>query len=233
MQQAQQLAAYLKVIEPPPELIFSSPFYRCLQTAAPTADILDLNVVLEPGIGEWYKPTRPVIPEPASFENLSEFFPRLDNSLWKDPVIIPSKLGEDEQEIFERCKSFWPLFLERVDKLYPQVTTVLFITHAASKIALGMSLLGFKGVRSYLNERGDLLRSGACAIDTYQFNQMDDSWKLTVNGYTDHLTDGEEMNWNFLNGHEAGSDEDIRARILAEQAKKDNTSNTINGLLKN
>jgi broad specificity phosphatase PhoE len=38
---------------PTPELVFSSPFYRCVQTAAPTARELGVEVRLEHGVQEW------------------------------------------------------------------------------------------------------------------------------------------------------------------------------------
>lgn len=41
---------------PKPELVFSSPFYRCVQTAAPTARELGLEVRLEHGVQEWSVP---------------------------------------------------------------------------------------------------------------------------------------------------------------------------------
>ena len=38
---------------PKPELVFSSPFYRCIQTAEPTAQKLGVAVRLEHGVSEW------------------------------------------------------------------------------------------------------------------------------------------------------------------------------------
>jgi transcription factor C subunit 7 len=40
VQQSKELAEYLCNIEPPIERIYSSPFYRCLQTLKPTTDKL-------------------------------------------------------------------------------------------------------------------------------------------------------------------------------------------------
>ncbi|GMF01650.1 unnamed protein product [Ambrosiozyma monospora] len=60
--------------EEQPQLIFTSPFYRCVETVEPTAKNLKLQVFLERGVGEWYKPDRGVIPEPANHERLSKFF---------------------------------------------------------------------------------------------------------------------------------------------------------------
>lgn len=40
-----------------------------------------------------------------------------------------------------------------------------------------------------------------------------------MNGNTSFLTNGEEMNWTFMNAFEAGSDADIKARRAAESGK--------------
>lgn len=41
---------------PVPEMVFSSPFYRCIQTAVPLAQRLGKQVMLEHGAMEWYVP---------------------------------------------------------------------------------------------------------------------------------------------------------------------------------
>jgi len=205
-------------IQPHPEIIFSSPFYRCLQTSAPIAEVLELDVLLEPGIGEWYKPDREVIPDPAKFEVLSPFFPRLKNT-W-EPTIKPSLKGETPEQILERCQRFVKEFIPKFEAHHPKIETVLFVTHAAAKIALGMALLGFNSVYDSLDDEGTKLRAGACSLDKFErTSATSDEWKLTMNGNCEFLTEGEEMHWDFQNGFEAGSDADIRARKAAEALK--------------
>lgn len=55
LQQAQQLAAFLSRPDiERPEGVFSSAFYRCIQTAEPTARSLGLGKIrLDHGVGEW------------------------------------------------------------------------------------------------------------------------------------------------------------------------------------
>ena len=43
---------------PTPELVFSSAFYRCIQTAGPTARELGVEVRLEHGVQEWFVPVK-------------------------------------------------------------------------------------------------------------------------------------------------------------------------------
>ncbi|CAI7464052.1 CGH_1_collapsed_G0050630.mRNA.1.CDS.1 [Saccharomyces cerevisiae] len=137
VQQAKELAHYLLSLDNQPEAAFASPFYRCLETVQPIAKLLEIPVYLERGIGEWYRPDRkPVIPVPAGYEILSKFFPGVISQEW-DSTLTPNEKGETEQEMYMRFKKFWPLFIERVEKEYPNVECILLVTHAASKIALG------------------------------------------------------------------------------------------------
>jgi transcription factor C subunit 7 len=221
-EQAIELAHYFLSITPQPEIIFTSPFYRCLQTSAPIAKVLDIDIELENGVGEWYKPDRPTIPQPANYEILSPFFPSLKNN-W-DSVLYPSSKGETEEDIFERAKAFLEKFIPAFEKRHPKVETILIITHAATKIALGMALLGFNNVRETIDDEDTRLRAGACSLDLFRRVSIDDtvpSWKILMNGNVEFLTEGEEMHWDFLNGFEAGSDADIRARA-ARAAKEAN-----------
>lgn len=213
-------------IQPQPDLILSSPFYRCLQTATPIADLLECDIVLENGIGEWYKPDRPVIPKPAGFELLSQFFPRLRDT-WTPTSVRPSDKGETEIDIFDRCKRFIEEFIPKFEKEHPEAETVLLVTHAAAKIALGMALMGFSSVRDTLDDEDTRLRAGACSLDQYvrtidPKGEKADQWIIKMNGSTEFLTDGEEMHWDFLNGFEAGSDADIKARQAKAQQMDDN-----------
>ncbi|ODV76301.1 transcription factor TFIIIC, tau55 subunit [Cyberlindnera jadinii NRRL Y-1542] len=209
LEQAQELAHYILSIQPQPSMIFSSPFYRCLQTATPIAQLLDCDIVLENGIGEWYKPDRPTIPKPADCQILSQWFPNLKDT-WS-PVHYPSTDGENEEQIMNRCKVFLSKFIPTFEEKYPEIETVLFVTHAATKIALGMSLLGFSNVRETIDDEDTRLRAGSCSLDEYQLDK-EGKWEIVMNGNCEFLTEGEEMHWDFLNAHEAGSDADIKAR---------------------
>lgn len=224
--QAKELAAYLAAQPVRPQLILLSPFYRCVQTAEPIAEALDVPIVLERGVGEWYKRGRLVVPEPANYELLAQFFPRLQGSLWARDclAVIPSLQGELEEEIFERCARFWPAFLRTFEQKFPHIDTVLIVTHAATKIALAMSLLGHSSVHDVLAD-GTRIRAGACLLD--RFRRGADTWVLEMNGNCDFLQKGEEMHWNFQSGFEAGSDEDIRAR--AEEAKAEAAAEAARG----
>lgn len=224
MEQAIQLATHLNTLDPSlkPQFILSSPFYRCVETGKPIAETLHIPIVLERGVGEYYKIGRHVIPEPANYSTLNTFFPNLlvKESEWPrdDAVgIVPSLSGESPEDIFNRCTSFWEKFIPIFEQKYPNVTNVLVITHAATAIALGMSLLNKSSV--YDSVDSDLqtyIRAGAASLSKYERSSV--GWKIVSNGNTLYLPKGEEMNWDFHSGFEAGSDEDIKNR--KEQAEK-------------
>lgn len=225
LHQSKELAHYLLSLENQPELLFSSPFYRCLQTSEPIGDILELPILVERGIGEWYRPDRPVIPTAAPLDVLQNFFPGKIDPNWASQI-IPSSKGETEQDLYLRCGNFWPLFIEQVEKQYPNVETILLVTHAAAKAALGMNLLGFANWREPLDEDGTIIRSGSCSLDKYELDiestyraEAEDvpferrKWRMTMNGNVEFLSNGEEMNWDYRNAQEAGSDADMKLRL--------------------
>lgn len=235
--QAKELAHYILSLGNQPEMVFSSPFFRCIQTSEPIADILELPIHVEAGLGEWYKPDREVIPMPAPLDALENFFPNKLSRTW-EPTTIPSNKGETEEGLYLRCKSFWPNFIGRVEKEFPNVETVLLITHAASKASLGMNLLGFANWREPLDEDGNVIRSGSCSLDKFELvpSTSDEGeetlpfearqWKMTMNGNTEFLTKGEEMNWDYRNAFEAGSDADMKLRREAAAAVANSEANS-------
>ena len=218
--QAKQLASYLESFPESerPQFILTSPFFRCVQTSEPIAEALSVPMVLERAVGEWYQKGRGVIPEPGNYELLGKFFSHLsEESLWKrDGLgIIPNSIGETAEEIVARCQKFWKSFVPIFEKKFPHVERILIVGHAASKIALGMTLMGYSSVHSPIDDKNTLLKAGACSLDKYDLEAG--KWIIKMNGNCDFLSDGEEMDWNFYNQFEAGSDEDIKAR---QEAKK-------------
>lgn len=216
--QAVELATYVKSLPEPPQFIVSSPFYRCVQTSAQVAAQLDLKVTIDRGIGEWFKTNRDIVPVPANYDQLRSFFEDTlgDHNAWDGAGVIPSSEGETEEDVYSRCNTFWGKFIPKFEAQYPDIKSIIFITHAATKIALGMNLLRCQSLNQDIEFNGEAtkLRAGACSLD--KFVLIDGHWDIKENGRTDFLKDGEEMNWNFDVRFEAGSDEDIQARRLAQ-----------------
>ena len=224
VEQAKQLAGYLTSLptQDRPQFILTSPFYRCVETGKPIAEMLQLKIVLERGVGEWYKKGRSVIPAPANYDTLEQFFNGVlaTEEFWhRDDTIgvVPDLSGETEEAIFARANLFWSKFIPIFEKRFPDITNILIISHAATKIALGLALLNLSGVRAYIDDDKDILRAGACSLD--KFIRDGNKWNLVMNGNCEFLTHGEEMNWTFHSAFEAGSDEDIKARKALELKK--------------
>ncbi|WRT64433.1 uncharacterized protein IL334_001365 [Kwoniella shivajii] len=139
---------------PTPELVFSSPFYRCIETALPTAKALGIageegkdGVKLEHGVMEWYSPVIPstgLHPRPSKPNSLIPFFP--PNSI--DPsycsTVFPSRRGESLKDLHERAEIFIEAWTGKVESTWPEVKSVVIFAHAASLIALGRALTGNK-----------------------------------------------------------------------------------------
>lgn len=229
VEQAKELASYLSSLpsNERPEFIISSPFYRCIETCTPISEGLNVKVAIDRGVGEWFRKNRPTKPIPADYEQLNEFFGAvlIDETKWpRDNLnVIPNLDGETEEEIFQRAQQFWKNFISTFEEKYPEINSILIVTHAATKIALGSVLLGLNSVFDFIDDRKTLLRAGSCSLSKFNRDQLDDNgkWKILMNGNCEFLSKGEEMNWDFSTGVEAGSAEDIaRRKALANQQQQ-------------
>lgn len=187
--QAKELGEYLKDIKPPIQRIYASPFYRCIETATPTADHLDLAIYPEGGCGEWFKRERSSHPKPASNAVLKGFFPRVDKNY--NSLVVAGDDGEDEAELHERTKRFLNVLIEKLNKEEPEIETILIVSHAAPRIALGRALVGDNSLD---------IRTGVCSLDTFEVDKeggLCGEWKLKSSGQVDYLSEGEVMHWGF------------------------------------
>ncbi|CAG78559.2 histidine phosphatase superfamily [Yarrowia lipolytica] len=208
--QAKELGEYLKDIKPPIQRIYASPFYRCIETATPTADHLDLAIYPEGGCGEWFKRERSSHPKPASNAVLKGFFPRVDKNY--NSLVVAGDDGEDEAELHERTKRFLNVLIEKLNKEEPEIETILIVSHAAPRIALGRALVGDNSLD---------IRTGVCSLDTFEVDKeggLCGEWKLKSSGQVDYLSEGEVMHWGFDVPFDPGSEEDIKARKAAAEA---------------
>ncbi|KKZ62470.1 hypothetical protein EMCG_03133 [[Emmonsia] crescens] len=141
VRQSHELAAHINSNEffPRPCRVYSSPFYRCLQTIQPTVEALkarqererkpyvDLDVRLENGLGEWFGSSSSFThPAPASPETLQTLFPTILTSLDADgtttsphpaykPHIYPSPNGENIAKLHDRVATTLEAIIAQVD----------------------------------------------------------------------------------------------------------------------
>jgi len=140
--QSQHLANYLKE-NARINYIFSSPFYRTLQTATIVADTLNLKIIVESGLMDWYGGSpnyATFIPKPAPFNKLIEFFPDIDESYHSHVKI--ATIAEPKEEMYERIGKTVQILLDTFSsKDSNEDQEFLFVCHAASAIMVNYHIL--------------------------------------------------------------------------------------------
>jgi broad specificity phosphatase PhoE len=124
LQQARAIAAFFLhlPVELRPSAVYSSGFYRTIQTASFTCQLLGIPLRVERGLGEWYEPTRKVRRRPAHVSQSCELFGLLDplrpelGTLVEhayEPQVVPSKNGETKRDMWLRCRRSARLLIEQ------------------------------------------------------------------------------------------------------------------------
>lgn len=191
--QAKDLAAFFASMprDEQPQLIVSSPYSRCVTTAAPVAQQLGLAVMIEPGLAEWYPPVWPADsgthPAPPSAATVKRTFPYVSTD-WT-PLLYPDPHGETVADLHARMYEA----MQRIDARCTEwgVTRVLFLSHAASSIALGRMLLAGGDVANATHD----IRVGTASVSKY--TRDDQRWTQAYNGRTSFLPQGSEREWRF------------------------------------
>ncbi len=196
--QAREMAAYFLSLPESerPQLILSSRYYRCMQTAWPTAKALAQQLHPEPGLSEWFPPAWPngtgQHPFPPSVADLAEHFP--DGAIDEEwtPLLYASPKGETADQLHTRTKRLFKLLEKRCERL--GVQRVLLCSHAATIIALGRSILD---AETGEGGKGYPIGAGTASLSLYVRKGTSDEWHQELNGSADHLTRGVERDWNF------------------------------------
>ncbi|KAI1458310.1 phosphoglycerate mutase-like protein [Annulohypoxylon moriforme] len=150
--QANQLAQYLLELDPPVEQVYSSPYYRCLQTIQPFVRNLRLlqtqsfgnvsgnipRICVDLGLSEWYGLAHFDHPSSAPLNELQDFFPELDPDYVSSPAL--SRRGESLSQLHDRVANVIDFIIKRSDQEGHK--SVILSTHAAVVIALGRILTG-------------------------------------------------------------------------------------------
>lgn len=215
LDQAQQLSDFLTHQQPPIARIYSSPWYRCIQTVEPLASALDIEIIPEPGLGEWYGMNRSDDPRPASPSELRRFYPHID--LDHETICTPESSGESIEQLYARSVFVLSNLIRDLDNDPAQPESVLLCTHAASLVALSRVLAGsipedpatvdFIAYTSCITrfERHDpvpvqTLRTSNTpgpnlTRDWVVDGSLGGSWTCVVNGYGGFLKSGRQRGW--------------------------------------
>ncbi len=152
--------------------VFSSPFYRAVETAHYIAEALDLPIKIEHGACEWLNAawfaTPPVYQTPDA---LRAIFPRVDVTY--QPLVRPVH-PETNPEMLARCA----VTAQRLLAAFPE--DMVIIGHGASVSGLAEGFLGRKP---------NLSCCGVCALT--KIVRTDGEPELALNGDTSHLSGGE------------------------------------------
>ena len=179
-----------------PELIISSPFYRCIETITIVADALDLPIHINPNIGEWFGRTSRggINPCPASAKVLQKYFPRVMVEDPSTPESIVPLSGETMAELHSRTRRALQEIISCSQ--FQGYKTVLLCTHAATNISCGRTLTG----DTLLD-----VHTGTASLGEYT-REQNGYWTCVRNGDCSFLKLGEERNWGFSNIDEPGED---------------------------
>lgn len=152
------------------DAIYASPYLRTIQTACHIADVLDLPVRLEPGIGE-ILPNVAELPQILSDEERQRRFARIDAS--HAPIYQPT-FPEDVDLAHRRAGET----VEQIAKRH-EGENLVFVTHAAPVVGIVRHLTGIQ----------EKIRVPLCAIFTLARNH--NGWQLIQSADVSHLSNQE------------------------------------------
>jgi transcription factor C subunit 7 len=168
--QAKELATHLLTVAPPIEKVYSSPYYRCLQTIEPFVKLrqqengsdtkIDHSIRAEHGLAEWFGSAPFDHPRPAPISMLKEMFPSLDENYAS--LIVPEKKGESLLELYARTSKALQAVIAQCDA--EGVKSIIICSHAAALIAMGRVLTG----QIPEDPESDDFRAFTCGLSTYR-----------------------------------------------------------------
>ncbi|KAL8689842.1 MAG: hypothetical protein Q9218_004574 [Villophora microphyllina] len=213
VQQSHELAETLARLDPAIDYVYSSPFYRCLQTVQPAIEKLGdgIKFRVDNGIGEWYGVAHFDHPSPAPPAVLKTLFPSFIDESYK-PSIIPPRSGETIQQLHDRVAHALDDIIASVDaETGSRDVAILICTHAATLIAIGRALTGnmpsdpndddfvaptagiTKLTRKQVSPEGQSIEP----LEWKDGKGVAGGWICLLNGNCDHLAGGAERSWGF------------------------------------
>jgi transcription factor C subunit 7 len=226
--------------------IYSSLWYRCLETLRPFMNALaegnggevpqELTVRGERGVGEWFGRAWFAQPSPAPPRRLKkDFFPWIDDGY--ESRVVPEAHGEGIPGLHDRVASALGEVVRSVDREFEgmgrgrEEVTVLICGHAAQIIAAGRALTGTWPVGGADEEDFGCF---TCGVSTFKRRNAIGSaeagedvkwringgvaggWDCVINSYCGHLSQGAERGWHFHGDESFDSYGPQRRRITAD-----------------
>ncbi|MBE9047673.1 histidine phosphatase family protein [Pleurocapsales cyanobacterium LEGE 10410] len=152
--------------------IFASPFLRTIQTANEIAQVLNLPIKLEAGLGEWHNPEwMTESPETHPRKSLVEKYPLID---WSYNSYLAPQYPETKEDVNRRTA-------KTAKKIVAQYSeNILIVGHGAS----------VHGVTYGLVPDTDYFKVALCCL-TKVVRKHDGKWKLDLCADTSHLSQTE------------------------------------------
>ncbi|MDJ0591759.1 MAG: histidine phosphatase family protein [Pleurocapsa sp. MO_226.B13] len=151
--------------------IFASPFLRTIQTANEIAQILNLPIKLEAGLGEWHNPDwMSQTPETHPQEFLAERYPRID---WSYQSYLTPNYPETKADVNRRTGKT----IQKLVFNFPE--DILIVGHGAS----------VHGATYGLVPEAPDFKVALCCLTKVVKNR--DRWDLEFHGDTSHLSQTE------------------------------------------
>lgn len=150
--QSHQLASHIASLDPPIDILYSSAFYRCVQTLLPVYKAINDSraskslpavqaIRPERGLGEYFGLARFKQPRAPTPEILSDHFGTVVDASYQS-IIEPAEHGEAIDTMHNRFAYCIHEMISELDKDPNGPETVLLGTHAAGVLCLGRVLTG-------------------------------------------------------------------------------------------
>ncbi|KAI1426235.1 histidine phosphatase superfamily [Xylaria sp. FL1777] len=192
VEQADELAGHLLGFDPPIDQVYSSPYYRCLQTISPFISRRNSrqnkvlvsdddiphsrsSIRVESGLSEWYGQAHFEHPTSAPLDELNALFADLDADYISSPA--PPRRGESIPQLYERVASCMDAIIAQCDKEGKK--SVLISTHAAVVVALGRVLTA----RIPEDATVEDFKAFTCGLSKYRRQGVDQDYNIALNSW--------------------------------------------------
>ncbi|KAI1194057.1 histidine phosphatase superfamily [Nemania serpens] len=189
VEQADELATHLLGLHPPIDRVYSSPYYRCLQTISPFVSRRNagqnratpskedvppsrLSIRVESGLSEWYGRAHFEHPSSAPLNDLNAWFVDLDADYLSSPA--PRRRGESIPQLYERVASCIEAIISQCDQ--EGIKAVVVSTHAAVVIALGRVLTAKVPADATVEDFGAF----TCGLSVYRRQGVDQASSIAA-----------------------------------------------------
>lgn len=193
-------------VSPQIDAVYSSPYYRCLQTISPFVELKRASqepasasswIRPEHGIREWFGSAPWDHPVPASLKVLKGMFPACCDGYVSAKT--PSSKGETLAQLYERVATTLRTLIERSDAEGHRA--IVICSHAATIISIGRVLTG----RVPSDPEVDDFKAFTCGLSVYRRQRGDNvtdpsrvalgGWECELNSDCSFLSNGAERGW--------------------------------------